>query len=51
MKKLNDNQKDNIHKIQFNSQEDLIKIYNLLYDENCTRFLKRKKEIYNTIKI
>jgi LAGLIDADG-like domain len=43
--------KGNIHKIQFNSQEDLMKIYELLYNKNCTRFLKRKKEIYNNIKI
>jgi hypothetical protein len=40
---------NNIHKIQFNSQEDLIKMYELLYNENCARFLQRKKEIYKRI--
>jgi hypothetical protein len=43
--------KGNIHSIQFNSQKDLVKIYELLYEQNCTRFLKRKKIIFNTIKI
>jgi hypothetical protein len=41
--------KNNIHSIQFNSQDDLVKIYELLYNENCIRFLKRKKQIYKNI--
>lgn len=41
--------KGNICTIQFNSQKDLIKIYKLLYTKECTRFLKRKKKIFNRI--
>ena len=37
--------------LQFNSQKYLVRIYELLYEQNCTRFLKRKKIIFNTIKI